>query len=136
MGVDSLDNILANMLKEKENKLLKLNIPEIKEWIELFKRLDEEYKLYAENTSGIFNHIMFSPKFIKNKNWRGLWYRANGTDYTVYVSWLSLGIESDSEIDLLSRFKESHPRERYIPYSIVLANNTLLHIKKGKASNN
>lgn len=126
-----MNDILANILKEKEEKLLNLDIPEIKENIEFFKKLDEEYKLYAENTSDIFNYIMFLPKFIKNKNWRGLWYRANGADYTVYVSWLIHGLESDSEIDLIAEFKESHSKEKYIPYSIVMANNILLHIPKG-----
>lgn len=123
-------NILNGIIKEKENKLLSLNIPEIKENLNLFRSLDEEYKLYAENTSGMLNHIIFSPKHIKNKNWRGLWYRATGVDVIIYVTWLIHGLDSDSEIDLIAEFKESHPKEKYIPYSIVMANTTLSHIKK------
>lgn len=123
-------DILNSLIKKKENRLLSLNIPEINESLNLFKELDEEYRLYAENTSGIYNHIIFSPKHIKNKKWRGLWYRATGVDVIIYVTWLIHGIDSDSEINLIEEFKESHPKEKYIPYSIIMASNTLSHVKK------
>lgn len=123
-------DILNSLIKKKEGRLLSLNIPEINENLNLFRSLDEEYILYAENTSGIYNHIVFSPKHIKNKNWRGLWYRATGIDVIIYVTWLIHGIDSGSKIDLIAEYKEAHPNERYIPYSIIMASATLSHMNK------
>lgn len=127
------NSFYENILKERETRLLNLSIPQIKEIIDFFKKLDEEYKLYAENTSSILanNFLMFSPKFIKNKNWRGFWYRATGRDTDLYIHWLISGLDKDTYNSLIESYKEAHPREKYIPYSIIKANNTLLQIKKG-----
>lgn len=107
------------------NKLYNNNIPNnIKNRIEFFKTLDEEYK---SNSKEREIGVMFSPKLV-NKNWRGFWLKATGMDEYLYVFYLVYSkkmSEVGIEIDPIDVFKNSHPKEKFIPYSISIINQDL-----------
>lgn len=105
----------------------------IKTKIEFFKELDDEYKLYASNNRK-HDGIMFSTQHIKNKNWKGLWLHATGIDLDIYINWLCAGLmyKNYQENTLSYWYKEAHPKEKYIPYSIVTANEDLHGILKNQ----
>lgn len=119
--------ILSPTQKSKLEILFPDEIPEIvKEHIMFFEELDNEYKLYANNNRNN-DRIMFSLNHIKNKNWRGLWLHATGADKNIYINWLYSGYKYEDyrEKSLLQVYKESYPNEKYIPYSIITADNDL-----------
>lgn len=102
-------------------------IPEdVQSHMEILKKLDSEYSLYAKNNRWQ-DGIMFSPKHIKDKSWEGLWLHATGMDLDLYINWLFAGYKYPEYKNntLMHFYKEAHPKEKYVPYSIILANEDL-----------
>ncbi len=96
----------------------------------LFQKLDKEYKYNAQNNR-IVDGKMFSIKHIKDKSWLGLWYRATGIDELLYINWLYAGLQYDEYRDnLIQSYLRAHPKEKYIPYSIAMADRDLKKILK------
>lgn len=113
-----------NKLKD----IFKNEIPEdVENNIKFFQDIDIEYLLNAKNNRGAYDKIMFSPKHIINKEWRGLWLHATGIDANLYMNWLYAGIvrKEYREYSLEYWYKQAHPKEKYVPYSIVMASKSL-----------
>lgn len=117
---------LAIIEARKLEYILK-TIPKSKKSIDFFKELDEQYKINAKNNRGVYDTTIFSPKHIINKKWIGLWLKATGIDMDLYINWLYAGltIKEYKEKTIEYWYKEAHPKEKYIPYSISKANEDL-----------
>jgi hypothetical protein len=88
--------------------------------LNFFKQIDNEYTNNIKKKN-ISNKLMFNPKYI-NKQWRGLWLRATGMDEKLYANWLFAGIKFENKRYILKEwYKEAHPNEKYIPNSILRA---------------
>jgi hypothetical protein len=123
--------MVLHELEERKQILLALNNQEIRDNLEFFRKLDNEYPKYAKSNRTIYDYTIFKLSHIQDKNWRGLWYKATGIDSQLYINWLYHGLTlEDSEKSIIELYKEAHPSEKYVPYSITLANQTLNNIKE------
>lgn len=118
--IDELIELKYKQLSELYNG----NIPKhINERISFFKQLDLEYK---DNYIEKEKDKLFSSKNI-NKSWRGFWLKATGIDEFLYMFYITYAKTNQQKTDLnLEReFINSHPNEKFIPYSISIINEDL-----------
>lgn len=117
--------------QEKLVEFFKHKLPsKISQRIKFFDDLDLEYLQNAKNNRGIYDNRIFALEHIINKNWRGLWLRATGMDCLIYITWLYTGLINDEfkTKSLIDYYKETHPEEKFIPYSITAAEEDKLFI--------
>jgi len=120
---------ISTMETSKLEYVLKIS-PRLKKTVEFFEELDGQYKVNAFSNRNSDDIVMFSPKHIINKEWIGLWLKATGMDLDLYLNWLYAGltIPKYKTSTLEFWYKEAHPKEKYIPYSISKANKDLHEI--------
>lgn len=122
-------NYKINLYKEQFQ--IEICDDQILSLIEFFVKLDNEYKFNLKRLSNnvYSKKLLFNPNIINN-NWDGFWLRATGIDSDLFINWLYSGLKYKNYQNktLMYWYKKSHPNEKYVPYSIVKANDILKKI--------